>query len=74
MKEKNNQTNLLKIERHRTILNLLSDKKSTTLTELENHLNCSRITIQRDLINDFKPIEFENRKDKIEAHRSYKKQ
>ena len=50
MEENNNQNNLLKIERHRTILNLLSDKTTITLMELENYLNCSRITIQRILI------------------------
>jgi len=50
MEENNNQNNLLKIERHRTILNLLSDKTTITLMELENYLNCSRITIQRDLV------------------------
>jgi len=50
MEEKNNQNNLSKIERQRTIINLLSDKTSITLMELENYLNCSRITIQRDLV------------------------
>ncbi len=50
MEGNNNQSNLSKIERQRTILNLLSKKTTITLMELENHLNCSRITIQRDLI------------------------
>lgn len=49
MEENNIQNNLSKIERHRTILNLLPEKTSITLKELENHLFCSRITIQRDL-------------------------
>ncbi len=47
---KSSQNNLLKIERHRAILSLLEEKTSTTLMELESFLNCSRITIQRDLI------------------------
>jgi len=50
MKENNSQNNLSKTERHRTILNLLSEKATITLKELENHLYCSRITIQRDLV------------------------
>jgi len=50
MEENNNQKNLSKIERQRIILNLLSDKTMITLIELENHLSCSRITIQRDLV------------------------
>ncbi len=50
MEESNSQNNLSKTERHRTILNLLPEKESITLKELENHLYCSRITIQRDLV------------------------
>lgn len=50
MEENNSQNNLSKTERHRTILNLLPEKTSITLKELENHLYCSRITIQRDLV------------------------
>jgi len=50
MEENNIQNNLSKTERHRTILNLLPEKASITLKELENHLYCSRITIQRDLV------------------------
>ncbi|MCJ7665179.1 MAG: DeoR/GlpR family DNA-binding transcription regulator [Actinobacteria bacterium] len=50
MEENNNQNNLSKIERQRIILNLLSDKTSVTLVELENYIECSRITIQRDLV------------------------
>lgn len=50
MEENNNRNNLSKIERQRTILNLLTDKTSITLMELENYLDCSRITIQRDLV------------------------
>ena len=50
MEENNSQNNLSKTERHRTILNLLPEKASITLKELENHLYCSRITIQRDLV------------------------
>ncbi|GAH25120.1 unnamed protein product, partial [marine sediment metagenome] len=50
MEENNNQNNLSKIERQRIILNLLTDKTSITLMELENYLDCSRITIQRDLV------------------------
>jgi len=49
MEEKNNQTSLSKIERQRTIINLLSGRTFIALIELENHLYCSRITIQRDL-------------------------
>ena len=50
MEENNIQNNLSKTERHRTILNLLPEKASITLKELENHIYCSRITIQRDLV------------------------
>jgi DeoR/GlpR family transcriptional regulator of sugar metabolism len=39
-----------KIARHRIILNLLADKKMIELKQLEKILHCSRITIQRDLI------------------------
>ena len=42
--------NLLKTKRQRTILNLLTDKGTITLKELEEKLSCSRITIQRDLV------------------------
>lgn len=50
MEENNNKNNLSKIDRQRIILNILSDKTTITLIELENNLNCSRITIQRDLV------------------------
>lgn len=50
MDDTNNQNNLSKTERQRIILNLLSEKKSITLKELENILYCSRITVQRDLV------------------------
>ena len=50
MIEQENEINLSKIDRQRVILNLLSDKGSITLNELEDELSCSRITIQRDLV------------------------
>lgn len=50
MEENNNQNNLSKINRQRVILDILSDKTTITLMELESKLDCSRITIQRDLV------------------------
>ena len=44
------QKSLSKLDRHRIILNFLADKTAITLKELENSLSCSRITIQRDLL------------------------
>jgi DeoR/GlpR family transcriptional regulator of sugar metabolism len=41
---------VLKIDRHKHILQAISDRKRVSLSELESMVNASRITIQRDLV------------------------
>jgi DeoR/GlpR family transcriptional regulator of sugar metabolism len=45
-----NQAHWSKIERHRAILNILAERKTVTLKDLEEVFHCARITIQRDLV------------------------
>jgi len=45
-----NTENILKIDRQKKILDIVSTKKSVPLSELEKLLRASRITIQRDLV------------------------